>query len=92
MVGMWLASFGIGYLLNINIKYPFGCHNEYICTSYYYYITKSALVLIMLIAFVVLAKRYKYRVRENEVSRPFRDGLYQQEDEDCDKLHDYYIQ
>ena len=92
MVGMWLASFGIGYLLNINIKYPFGCHNEYICTSYYYYITKSALVLIMLIVFVVLAKRYKYRVRENEVSRPFRDSLYQQEDEDCDKLHDYYIQ
>ena len=78
MVGMWIASVGMGFLFNINLKYPFGCNNKYICTSYYYYMSKSALVLIILVAFVILAKRYKYRVRENENYRPIREGFYEQ--------------
>ena len=41
---------------------------QIICTSFYYYLTKSVLVLINLVVFVILAKRYKYRVRENEVN------------------------
>ena len=49
------------------VKFPFDCESQYICTSLYYYITKSVL-LIILIVFVILAKRYKYRVRENEVN------------------------
>ena len=65
MIGMWLASVGIGSLININLKYPFDCHNVYLCTSYYYYLTKAVLVLIILIAFIVLAKYYKYRIRDS---------------------------
>ena len=69
MVGLWyVASCGISFLINIIIKFPFNCESQYICTSFYYYITKSVLVLIILIVFVILAKRYKYRVRENEVN------------------------
>uniref|UniRef100_A0A1X7U9B5 Major facilitator superfamily (MFS) profile domain-containing protein n=1 Tax=Amphimedon queenslandica TaxID=400682 RepID=A0A1X7U9B5_AMPQE len=69
MVGMWYAaSVGLGYLLNIVLQFPFNCENEYICTNVYYYTTKSAIVLLILIVFVILAKRYKYRVRENEVN------------------------
>uniref|UniRef100_A0A1X7VPM4 Uncharacterized protein n=1 Tax=Amphimedon queenslandica TaxID=400682 RepID=A0A1X7VPM4_AMPQE len=68
MVGMWFASLGCGYLFNINIKYLFHCHNEYLCTAPYYYLTKSAVVFAILILFVILAKNYKYRVRENEVN------------------------
>ena len=68
MVGMWLASMGIGYALNISLKYPFGCRNKYICPSYYYYMTKSILVLLILVVFIILARRYKNRVRENEVN------------------------
>ena len=69
MVGLWYAiSWGFGHLINIIIKFPFNCESQYICTSFYYYITKSVLVLIILIVFVILAKRYKYRVRENEVN------------------------
>ena len=69
MVGLWYAaSCGISFLINIIVKFPFNCESEYICTSLYYYITKSVLVLIILIVFVILAKRYKYRVRENEVN------------------------
>ena len=78
MVGMWMASIGIGFLFNINLKYPFGCNNKYICTSYYYYLTKSILILIILIVFVILAKRYKYRVRQNESYRPIREVFYEQ--------------
>ena len=68
MVGLWLASMGCGYLFNINLKYPFGCDNEYMCTNYQYYLIKCVLVLIILIVFVILAKFYKYRIRENEVN------------------------
>uniref|UniRef100_A0A1X7UQI8 Major facilitator superfamily associated domain-containing protein n=1 Tax=Amphimedon queenslandica TaxID=400682 RepID=A0A1X7UQI8_AMPQE len=69
MVGLWfVACWGIGYLINSVIKFSFACESQYICNSFYYYITKSVLVLIILIVFVILAKRYKYRVRENEVN------------------------
>ena len=69
MVGLWYAtSYGLSFLINIIFKFPFSCESQYICTSFYYYITKSVLVLIILIVFVILAKRYKYRVRENEVN------------------------
>ena len=68
MVGLWYASWGFGYLISAMLKFPFNCESQYICTSFYYYITKSVLVLIILIVFVILAKHYKYRVRENEVN------------------------
>ena len=69
MVGLWYATaWGIDNFINTALKFPFNCESQYICTSFYYYITKSVLVLITLIVFVILAKRYKYRVRENEVN------------------------
>ena len=69
MVGLWyVTSYGLGFLINTILKFPFDCESQYICTSFYYYITKSVLVLIILIVFVILAKCYKYRVRENEVN------------------------
>ena len=69
MVGLWYATaLSFGYLINTIVKFPFNCESQYICTSFYYYITKSVLVLIILIVFVILAKRYKYCVRENEVN------------------------
>ena len=90
MIGMWLASVGIGSIININLKYPFGCHNVYLCTSYYYYLTKAVLVLIILIAYIVLAKCYKYRIRDNGAKhRPlnsidirYQEPTVEQEDED----------
>uniref|UniRef100_A0A1X7UPW4 Uncharacterized protein n=1 Tax=Amphimedon queenslandica TaxID=400682 RepID=A0A1X7UPW4_AMPQE len=67
MVGLWyVTAWGIGPFINNSLKFPFDCESQYICTSFYYHITKSVLVLIILIVFVILAKRYKYRVRENE--------------------------
>ena len=68
MVGLWYACWGIGHFLTTITEFPFHCQSQYICTSFYYYLTKSALVFIILIVFVILAKRYKYRVRENEVN------------------------
>ena len=68
MVGVSFASFGVGYLININTKYPFGCDNNFICSSFYYYITRSIVIFIILLVFIVLAKWYKLRVRENEVN------------------------
>ena len=68
MVGLWYACWGIGHFITTITEFPFHCQSQYICTSFYYYLTKSALVFIILIVFVILAKRYKYRVRENEVN------------------------
>ena len=68
MVGIKFAAMGFGFLFNINIKYLFGCENHYLCTNYYYYLTKASLVFVVLTVFAILAKRYKYRVRENEVN------------------------
>ena len=68
MVGMWFACLGVGYLININTRYPFGCHNNSLCPSFYYYITRSVVIFIILLVFIVLAKWYKFRVRENEVN------------------------
>ena len=87
MVGIWFACIGIGYFININAKYPFGCHNEYICTSSYYYLTKGIIVLFILIVFVILGKRYKFRVRGNEVNiHQIVDDHYQRYMEQEDKI------
>ena len=68
MVGLWLASLGIGYLIKIGLAFPFQCQSQYICTSMYYYPIEITVVLLILMLYVILAKRYKYHVRENEVN------------------------
>uniref|UniRef100_A0A1X7UPX7 Major facilitator superfamily associated domain-containing protein n=1 Tax=Amphimedon queenslandica TaxID=400682 RepID=A0A1X7UPX7_AMPQE len=63
MVGLWYAiAYGLGFLISTTFKFLFDCKSQYICTSFYYYMTKSVLVLIILIVFVILAKRYKYQI------------------------------
>ena len=66
MVGMWFAAFAIGLAVNINGTFPFKCENDIICQNLFYYIFKSVTIVIILVVFVILAKRYKLRVRENE--------------------------
>ena len=68
MIGLWYAAFGLGYVISINGKYPFDCTKDIICQNIYYFIFKTAVIAIILIVFMILAKRYKLRVRENEVN------------------------
>ena len=68
MVGILLAAFAIGLAINIIGRYLFKCKGDIICQSLFYYVYISVIVLIILIVFLVLAKRYKLRVRENEVN------------------------
>ena len=68
MVGLWYAARGVGYVIIINSKYVFACEEETTCKSLYYFIFKSVVIIIILIVFLVLAKRYKLRVRENEIN------------------------
>ena len=65
MVGMWFASYGIGNTIG---KCLFKCEGDIFCQNLFYYVYISVIVLIILIVFLVLAKRYKLRVRENEVN------------------------
>ena len=68
MVGLWYAARGVGYVINLNSKYLFACEEDTTCQSLYYFIAKSVIILIILVVFLVLSKRYKLRVRENEVN------------------------
>ena len=70
VLGLWYGAFGIGYVININGKYPFKCIGNDICQSPYYYILISTIILVILICFLILAKRYKLRIRKNEVYKP----------------------
>ena len=68
LIGLWNAGFYLGNVINNSGKYPFSCHGEIHCQSLYYHVLKSVIILIILIIFMILAKRYKFRVRENEVN------------------------
>ena len=68
LIGLWYAARGTGYIFTINSKYLFKCESKMTCQSVHYYIVKSVLVLIILVVFIILAKCYKLRVRENEVN------------------------
>ena len=90
MVGVWYASWEVGATLSFWIAFLFDCHNQDLCSSFYYYLTKAFLLLIILTVFVILAKRYKYRVRENEVNihqiveRTYQNYIQQEEEYEND--------
>ena len=75
MVGLLCAAQGVGYVIIIISKYLFACE-ETTCQSLYYFIGKSVIILIIVIVFMVLAKRYKLRVRENEVKIYMSRGIF----------------
>ena len=68
MVGLWYAAYGLGHVIDVIGRYPFKCKDDIICQNLYYYVLKSAVVVITLILFVILAKQYKLRVRANEIN------------------------
>ena len=68
MVGLWYAARGVGYIFTINSKYLLACKKETTSHCLHYFIAKSVIIFIILIVFLVLAKRYKLRVRGNEVN------------------------
>ena len=78
MVGVWYASSAIGFIYSSCIRYPFKCQNQYVCSDFYYYLTQAVLLFIILIVFLILAKHYKYRTRDDEVNiYQIVDGTYQ---------------
>ena len=68
IVGIVYAATGIGQLININFYRPFlYIHADPFGCIFYYFLAKSMLILLILVAFLCLAKHYKLRVRENIV-------------------------
>ena len=68
MVGLWYAAYGLGHIIDIFGRYPFNCKEVIVCQNLYYYVLKTAVIVVTLILFVILAKQYKLRVRENEIN------------------------
>uniref|UniRef100_A0A1X7TWD6 Major facilitator superfamily (MFS) profile domain-containing protein n=1 Tax=Amphimedon queenslandica TaxID=400682 RepID=A0A1X7TWD6_AMPQE len=90
MVGVCSTFMGIGILTAFMLSH--------FVKAWYYYIIVCFLQLLILIVFVILARRYKYRVRENEVNIvQIVDDHYQRymEQEDEYERHratsDYYV-
>ena len=69
MIGLWFTTYGTCLLLNNYFYVPFtylksaplGC-------DFYYFLAKSIVVVFVLVIFLVLAKHYKLRIRENVVN------------------------
>ena len=76
MIGLWFAAYALGYAIKISGRYSFKCQSGVICQNLYYYVVKIVVFLIIMIVFLLLARRYillvakcyKFWVRENEVN------------------------
>ena len=69
MVGLWYASLGAGYLVRNGIKLLFHhVSTGHIDSNHIIFIIDGSLILAILTGYILLAKAYKYRVRENEVN------------------------
>ena len=68
IVGMWYGAIGVGEVIIMNFYRPFVyIHADPFGCIFYYFLAKSMLILLILVAFLCLAKHYKLRVRENIV-------------------------
>ena len=68
LVGLWYGVSGLMSIVNTSLVLPFlNIKSGPLGCSFYYFLTKSVFSLFLLIVFLILAKRYKLRVRENEI-------------------------
>ena len=69
MIGLSYTATGLGLAINYISEYTFSsCEGELYCQNIYFHLLKGLIVFIIFIVFLILAKRYKLRVRENEVN------------------------
>ena len=68
IVGIWYATFDIAVIINVNFYRPFlYIHADPFGCIFYHFLAKNILILLILVAFLCLAKHYKLCVRENIV-------------------------
>ena len=69
MIGLSYTVTVLGLASNYINKYTFSSwEGKFYCQNIYFHLFKSVIVLIIFIVFLILTKRYKLRVRENEVN------------------------
>jgi len=72
MIGLWFASIGLMDLLGLNLHYLFqyvpALSSAQPSCGLYYYLTKIILYGCLLILFMVLSRRYKYRERNRVIN------------------------
>ena len=68
LVGLWYGVSGLMSIVNTSLILPFfNIKSGPLGCSFYYFLTKFVFSLFVLMVFMILAKRYKLRVRENEI-------------------------
>ena len=66
MVGLWYAGKGLAFITRSIVQLPF--HFLNLEFPGYYYVGNTIIVLIVLLLFVISAKCYKLRVRDNIIN------------------------
>ena len=70
MVGIFYGIAGITLTFSATLNYPFGYINsnsQPLTCTFFYHVTKSVVMFLIILLFSVLARRYKLRVREEVV-------------------------
>ena len=69
MVALFLSARGLGSLIGLNLPIPYRyLHSAPLGCGFYYFLTRTFITFFIFIIFVFLAKRYKLRVRDNEIN------------------------
>ena len=69
MVALFLSARGLGNLIGLNLPIPYRyLHSAPLGCGFYYFLTRAFVTFFIFIIFIFLAKRYKLRVRENEIN------------------------
>ena len=70
MVGIFYGIAGITLTFSATLNYPFGYINsdsQPLTCAFFYHVTKSVVMFLIMLLFSVLARHYKLRVREEIV-------------------------
>ena len=68
LIGLWFGIAGIGYIISTNFHLPFQYLNSAsLDCRFYYFVAKTVYILVIFISFLLIAKHYKLRVRNNIV-------------------------
>ena len=69
MVALFLSARGLGSLIGLNLQIPYRyLHSAPLGCGFYYFLTRAFITFSIFIIFAFLAKRYKLRVRDNEIN------------------------
>ena len=94
-IGLWYSTSAFGSIIGDHFYHPFQSikSSSWLSCDFYYYLAKIVFAFAVIIVFLILAKRYKLRVREREINVHLiaeeHYERYMDQEEDYWREHDY---